>query len=118
MSAPDPFATLGIAATSDMARVKQAYFAALAKHPPHSDPEGFRRLRQAYEALMRPGALRAAYLHAPLDLNAELAAYEDRLRRPAPAPAPPTAARFIDLCFGLDLPAAEKLFEPAGPTSP
>jgi len=74
----DPFATLGIAPTLDPARVKQAYFTALAKHPPHRDPEGFGRVRAAYEALSSPASRAAAYLASPLDLEAELARYRER----------------------------------------
>ena len=78
MSARDPFATLGIAPTLDPVLVKRAYFTALAAHPPHRDPEGFGRVRAAYEALSSPGALGAAYLASPLDVEAELARYRER----------------------------------------
>jgi hypothetical protein len=73
-----PFAVLGIAPTLDAAVVKKAYFAALAAHPPHRDPEGFARVRAAYEALSVPGALAAAYLASPLDLDGELSRYRER----------------------------------------
>lgn len=59
----DPFAVLGIAPTLDPAVVKRGYFAALTRHPPHVDPEGFRRIREAYEVLRGDG-LRAAHLAA------------------------------------------------------
>ncbi len=78
MSAGGPFVVLGIAPTLDAAVVKKAYFGALAAHPPHRDPEGFARLRAAYEALSTPGALAAAYLASPLDLDAELVRYRQR----------------------------------------
>lgn len=69
MTMPDePFAVLGLAPTLDAAAVKRAYFDALARHPPHQDPVGFQRLRAAYEALSRPGALAAAYLASPVDV--------------------------------------------------
>jgi hypothetical protein len=71
--AASPFAVLGIAPTLDPARVKLAYFAALAQHPPHADPQGFRTIRDAYETLLGDG-LKAAHLAAPLDLKAEAAA--------------------------------------------
>ena len=35
-----PFAVLDLPATPDASAVKRAYFAQLAKHPPHADPEG------------------------------------------------------------------------------
>jgi hypothetical protein len=77
-AAPSPFAVLGIAPTGDMIAVKRAYFAGLARHPPHADPEGFRTLRTAYEALMAPGGLQAALALAPPDPQAELARYRER----------------------------------------
>lgn len=70
-----PFRVLELEPTTDLARVKQAYFAQLAKHPPHADPEGFRRLRHAYESLTRPGGLTAAYAQAPVDVKQELERY-------------------------------------------
>ena len=73
-----PFAVLGIAPTADIAAVKRAYFAALARHPPHADPDGFRRLRAAYESLIAPGGLHAAVALAPPDPGQELARYRQR----------------------------------------
>jgi hypothetical protein len=69
MTPHGPFALLGIAPTLDPAVVKRAYFEALVRHPPHQDPEGFHRVRGAYEALTRPGALAAAYLNSPVDVR-------------------------------------------------
>ena len=40
---------LGIAPTSDEAVIKQAYAALIREHRPDRDPEGFRRVRAAYE---------------------------------------------------------------------
>ena len=60
------------------ATVKRAYLAALAEHPPHSDPQGFQRLRAAYEPLSSPEGLRAAFALAPPDVAAELARYRAR----------------------------------------
>lgn len=74
----DPFSALQIAPTLDQAQVKRAYFTQLQRHPPHADPEGFRRVRSAYEALSAPGALPLAYITAPLDAAAELAAWRQR----------------------------------------
>lgn len=75
----DPFAVLGLAPTLDAAMVKRAYFAALARHPPHADPEGFRRIRAAYEALRGEG-LRAAHLRAPIGTAGDEASAVERLR--------------------------------------
>lgn len=82
MVSSDPFAVLGIPATLESGRVKRAYFAQLQAHPPHSDPEGFRRLRQAYEALSTPGALALAYVSTPVDAALELKAWSERWEGP------------------------------------
>ena len=74
----NPFAMLGIAPTLDPALVKRAYFTALAAYPPHRDPDGFARVRAAYELLSARGSLAAAYLASPLDLEAELSRYRER----------------------------------------
>jgi curved DNA-binding protein CbpA len=47
----DPFAVLGLEETADDATVRTAYLQALRSAPPDRDPEGFRRIRAAYEAL-------------------------------------------------------------------
>ncbi len=73
-----PFELLGLAPTLDIAAVKRAYFAALSKHPPHSDPDGFARLRRTYEALVAPGGLAEAFLRCPPDVGSLLA--NDRAR--------------------------------------
>lgn len=75
-----PFELLGLSPTRDASAVKRAYFHALEKHPPHADPEGFRRVRAAYEELSRPGALAAAFARAPFDVGAAFEAYERRYR--------------------------------------
>ena len=77
-SEQDPFAVLGIEPTLDSARVKRAYFEAVARTPPHRDAETFRRVRAAYEALGRAGGLQTAYLSAPIDLAHELAPLRER----------------------------------------
>jgi curved DNA-binding protein CbpA len=70
MKTPDePFAVLGLAPTLDAGAIKRAYFEALVRHPPHQDPEGFGRLRSAYEVLTRPGGLAVAYLASAVDVR-------------------------------------------------
>jgi len=75
-SAPSPFERLGMAPTLDIGAIKRAYFTALSRHPPHSDPEGFRRVREAYERLGAPAARMAAYLSSPVDIGTELSRLE------------------------------------------
>ena len=93
-----PFRVLGIAPTLDLGAVKRAYFAALAKHPPHADPDGFRRLRAAYEPLLTAEGLRAAFVLAPPDLPAELARYRARYDETLAA----TAAACTDAAAAAD----------------
>ncbi len=45
----NPFAVLGIEETADDEQVRAAYLAAVRRSPPDRDPEGFRRVREAYE---------------------------------------------------------------------
>jgi len=70
--AEDPFATLGLAPTLDSGAVRRAWMQAVKRHPPHADPEGFRRIRAAYDRLSRADGLHDAWLAAPFDAAAEL----------------------------------------------
>ena len=47
----DPYKTLGVERSADEAGIKQAYFALVREHSPERDPEGFKRIRAAYEKL-------------------------------------------------------------------
>ena len=64
--APDPFAVLGLDPGVDDAGLRQAYRAAVQRHPPERDPEGFRRVRAAYEALRDPRARMERLLAEPI----------------------------------------------------
>lgn len=69
----DPFAVLLLAPTLDAAAVRAAWAAAVKRHPPHADADGFARCRAAYEELNTPAKLRDAWLASPFDAAAELA---------------------------------------------
>jgi curved DNA-binding protein CbpA len=73
-----PFAILGIAPTLDLGAIKRAYFAALMKHPPHSDPDGFKRIRAAYESLGSRGEVASVLLRSAIDEEAELSILRER----------------------------------------
>ena len=57
--------TLGIAPTSDEATIKQAYAARIREHRPDRDPEGFRRVRAAYEEALASCAFTQAPAASP-----------------------------------------------------
>lgn len=112
---PSPFEVLKVPPTLDRAAVKRAYFAELAQHPPHADPEGFRRLREAYETLSAPGGLERAWAMAPPDVAALLAQYraqfDDALARAAAETAETVSQAeqvraFVERLSRLDWPAA------------
>lgn len=69
MSLTTPFelarATLGVPVGADRAAIKRAYRAALGEHPPDRDPDGFRRVREAYELLVEPSQRARELLLAP-----------------------------------------------------
>jgi|GEM_PF-1665643 len=54
----NPYKVLGIDQGAGEAEIKQAYFTLVRKHSPERDPEGFKRIRAAYEKL-RAGKERA-----------------------------------------------------------
>jgi curved DNA-binding protein CbpA len=47
----NPFAVLDLEETADDEAVRAAYLRGVRKSPPDRDPEGFRRVRNAYEAI-------------------------------------------------------------------
>ena len=78
MADDDPFRTLGIEPTLDRGAIKRAYFTALQRVPPQRDPAAFQRLRSAYESLRDRRGLWSAWVHAPLDADANLARWSER----------------------------------------
>ncbi len=55
LTAENPYETLGLERGADEAEIKQAYFNLVREHPPERDPEGFKRIRAAYEKLRAAG---------------------------------------------------------------
>ncbi len=82
----DPYHILGLEPTADQRAIKQAYAALLKRHRPDVDPEGFRRIRDAFERLIR----RSASSQAP---PGEGASAPPPSLPPAPqaSPGPPSA---------------------------
>jgi curved DNA-binding protein CbpA len=65
----DPYQVLGITRQANEAAIKKAYFTKVREHPPERDPEQFKRIRGAYDALRTPEAKAATdlfLLHTPL----------------------------------------------------
>ncbi len=54
------YQTLGLQPDAEAKAIKRAYFRGVRKHPPEKDPDGFRRIREAYETLS-DSAARASY---------------------------------------------------------
>jgi len=65
----NPFAVLGIEETADDDEVRAAYLAAVRRSPPDRDPEGFRRVREAYEAVRDEERRLALRLFGPVPLD-------------------------------------------------
>ena len=56
----DFFNTLGIEATKEEKKIKKAYRARLHAVNPEDDPDGFKRLREAYEEALKYFPVRTA----------------------------------------------------------
>lgn len=59
---------LGVCPDDDAAAIKRAYRKAVALAPPDRDPEGFRRVREAYELLVDPFPRAKERLNSPIPL--------------------------------------------------
>jgi curved DNA-binding protein CbpA len=53
-SEPDPYVVLGLEPGATSEHVRQAYFRAVRIHTPEAQPDEFKRVRAAYEALRSP----------------------------------------------------------------
>ena len=48
----DPFAILGVSFSADDSAIRKAYLNKVREFPPERDPDGFRQVRTAYEAII------------------------------------------------------------------
>jgi curved DNA-binding protein CbpA len=55
LSSDNPYKVLGVERDATEAEIRHAYLALVREHPPESDPEGFKRIRIAYEKLCTGG---------------------------------------------------------------
>ena len=51
----NPYVVLGIPKSASPDEVKKAYFGLIREHPPEKDPQGFKRIRIAYDSLRDAG---------------------------------------------------------------
>jgi curved DNA-binding protein CbpA len=85
----NPFAVLGLEETADDEAIRDAYLTALRTSPPDRDPEGFRRIRDAYEQLRDKERRLALRLFGPpplTDLAELLDAFPAERRHVGPGP--------------------------------
>jgi len=77
------YEALNIAREADKNEIKRAYFSAVKRHSPDSDPEGFKVIRSAYETLYDPKkrAEYDAYFAAPDDIQNELLTARELIRQ-------------------------------------
>ena len=47
----NPYTVLGVPRNAPPEAVKKAYFGLIRRHPPEKDPQGFKRIRLAYDSL-------------------------------------------------------------------
>jgi len=70
--------TLGVSASAAEQELRAAYLDKVRQHPPDRDPEGFERIRDAYDQLRDPDVRARAILQGP-DPSAPLTALLDGL---------------------------------------
>lgn len=85
----NPYKTLGIEYGATESEIKRAYFGKVREHSPESDPEGFKRIRAAYEKLRSSGERAETDLFLVDESDARLDA--SRLRQFDRKPLPLTA---------------------------
>jgi curved DNA-binding protein CbpA len=100
---------LGVGSDDDAAAIKRAYRRAAASSPPDRDPEGFRRIRDAYELLSDPFERASALLYSPVPLTPAPSL------PPSPVPPQPTALATELLRSILGTRARADLAAPAAP---
>lgn len=85
-----PFETLGVPETADDEAIHAAYRASVREHPPDRDPEGFQRLRAAFDEIATAEKRQAYRLFGPqpveslASLAAGAASAERRFVGPGP----------------------------------
>lgn len=100
----DPYETLDVSSGATAAEVRVAYLQKVREHPPERDPEGFKRVREAYEVLRSPRKRAELSL---LELRGGPQEFDlDRLHDVPPPPVPEQYARHLLAVVLADLDAA------------
>ena len=93
-----PYSILGVEPEATPAQVRVAYYRLVREHPPERDPEGFKRIREAYETLRSPRKRAELTLlelrHGPAEFDL------DRLRD---TPAPPLPEHYLENLLAVAL---------------
>lgn len=90
--------TLGVDPDATGAEIRRAYLDKVREHPPERDPEGFKRVREAYEQLRSP---RKRAELALLDLREGPAEFD--LERLRDEPPPPFPGQYVDHLLAIML---------------
>lgn len=98
MTESEAFEILGLSVGADSRAIKRAYHKLLKRHKPDSDPAGFRRIREAFEAASEAEAMRAFLARG------EASDPSSDGHTPEPEPEPPASSE-----------AGERVGEPSAP---
>ena len=87
-----PYRTLQVALDDDSETIRQSYLNAIRRHPPESDPEGFRLINDAYDLiktedrrLMREIGLKTSTSYLDSPMGAALAYFQAEIDQVPPA---------------------------------
>ena len=104
---------LGIATTTDVEAIRQAYLSLLPAYHPESDPQGFKQLREAYESALRqtatPPVAEAVVDEDTSRINAVVAEFHELLGSDARRFQPSAWQRFIQKLNELPVSLVERV---------
>jgi curved DNA-binding protein CbpA len=92
-----PYLTLHVTPNDDSQAIRQAYLEAVRRHPPESDPEGFRLINDAYEMIKTEDARLSREIGGKISGSTVLASPMEaawKFFEADPDPKPPAEADF------------------------